>query len=155
MSTPRLWSSNYLLTVDPGLLTGVALIDTSTPGEAIQQQSHELDIVDFEDWLEETLYARRGQVQVVVENYIISESTAKKTAQPWSLREIGVVAFLCRRSENKMLLQVPSDITELTSDDLRTAGFWHKSSKDHGRDALKHAVVYLKNRDRRWARRFL
>ena len=149
--------TKFLLTIDPGLMTGVAVIDVSEPGKAVQVYSDELDVVQFEDWLEDFLYAHRGEVQVVIENYIISEATAKKSAQPWSLQLIGVTTFLCRRSQNKLLKHQPSDIGELTSEDLRRAEFWHKSKiqAEHGRDALKHAVVYLKDKDRRWARRFL
>lgn len=146
-----------MLTIDPGLMTGLAFFDIAIKGAPKQLWSAELDIVDTRLRMEQVIGSHGSNVLVVIENFIITEATAKKTSAPWSLKLIGNAEWFCYKYGAKLVVQQPVEISEVTSDDLKKAEFWHVSQiqAEHGRDACKHALVYLKNTDRRWARRFL
>lgn len=154
---PNYKMPDYLYTIDPGLMTGHAFFDISVKGEPKQLWSKELDVVESRIEMESVIQFHGENVLVVIENFIITEATARKTSAPWSLKLIGNAEWFCFKYGARLVVQQPSDIGDVTSADLRKAGFWHKSEiqAEHGRDACKHAVVYLKNSDRRWARLFL
>jgi hypothetical protein len=138
-------------------MTGLAFFDISVPGSPKQLWSKELDVVETRIEMESVTEFHQNNVLVVIENFIITEATAKKTSAPWSLKLIGNAEWFCWKYGARLVVQQPVDIGEVTSEDLRKANFWHVSTiqAEHGRDACKHALVYLKNTDRRWARLFL
>jgi hypothetical protein len=148
-------SARYLLCIDPGLLTGMALLDMSEQENPIVLGSGEYGVRDFYNKAEELIARLSPDMVVVVENFIITTATAKKTSAPWSLRGVGVVEFLCLKYGATMELQTPDQAKEIPSSDLKIVEFWHVGGEGHANDAFRHAVVYLKDRHRRWARAFL
>lgn len=145
----------YLFCVDPGLLTGLAFLDVSEQENPQVLGTIELPVKEFYLKAEDVIKRAGPEAVVVVENFIITTATAKKSAAPWSLRGVGVVEFLCLKYGSRMVLQTPDQAKEISAADLRAVNFWHKGGEGHANDALRHAVVYLKDKHRRWARAFL
>lgn len=145
----------YLFCVDPGLLTGLAFLDVSEQENPQVLGTIELPVKEFYLKAEDVIKRAGPEAVVVVENFIITTATAKKSAAPWSLRGVGVIEFLCLKYGSRMVLQTPDQAKEISAADLRAVNFWHKGGEGHANDALRHAVVYLKDKHRRWARAFL
>lgn len=145
----------FLFCVDPGLLTGLAFLDISEQENPQVLGTVELGVKDFYLKAEDVISRGGSDVLVVVENFIITTATAKKSQAPWSLRGVGVIEFLCLKYGSRMVLQTPDDGKTITSSDLKAVKFWHKGGEGHANDALRHAVFYLKDRHRQWARALL
>lgn len=106
--------------------------------------------------MEEEILAKHGaNVRVVIEKYIISVETAKKSQQPWSLELIGVVRKDCWKYGAMLILQKPSDKESAPNELLRHVGFWHVGGDGHANDAFRHALVYLKERYARWGKKLV
>lgn len=148
-------SPKYLFCVDPGLLTGLSLIDISEQDNPVVLWTMELGVRDFYDKAEEVISTYGEDLTVVCENFIITPATAKKSQAPWSLRGVGVIEFLTGKYGSKMVLQTPNEGKTISSEDLHNVEFWHRGGEGHANDSLRHAVVYLKDRHRKWARKLL
>lgn len=136
-------SRDYLLAIDPGLLTGVMYIDMSDKNDPSKVWSEEWSVDHFHDTIEGFLSENKDVCRVVIENFIIGNSTGKKSQQPWSLRLIGVVAFLCHKYEIPLTIQSPSERKFATSEKLKKVGFWHVAGEGHANDAGRHALVWV------------
>jgi hypothetical protein len=145
----------YLLAIDPGLATGVAYLDIEDPMEPIIIGSYELVPEEFYVMVEEILEEHGSNVRVVIERFIVSEETAKKSQQPWSLELIGVTRKECWKNGTTMVLQKPSDKEFATNEKLRHVGFWHVGGDGHANDAFRHALVYLNERYARWGKKLV
>lgn len=143
----------YLLAIDPGLATGVAFIDIEDPMDPIIIGSWELTPEEFYQRVEEIISDHGSNVLVVIERYIITEATGKKSAQPWSLELIGVTRKECWKYGARLVLQKPSEKEFATPEKLRYVGLWHVGGDGHANDAFRHALIYLNNRYARWGQK--
>lgn len=158
MATTRTASSQqpkYLLAIDPGLDTGVIYMDIEDPMEPIIIGSWELTPEEFYLMVEQILSEKGSDIRVVIERFIISEATAKKSQQPWSLELIGVTRKECWKYGSMLVLQKPSDKEFATNEKLRHVGFWHVGGEGHANDAFRHALVYLNERYARWGKKLV
>jgi hypothetical protein len=144
----------YLLAVDPGLATGVALLDITDTENIFVVNTWECDVEEFYDLAEKVL-EDFGEIEVVAERFIITVQTAKLSQAPWSLEMLGILKFLCRKYKHRITLQKPSEKTFAPNDKLRLAGFWHRGGDGHANDALRHALVYIVNQHPNWAKRLI
>lgn len=146
----------YLLSIDPGLLTGVALLDITDQDNILICGSWELTIDQFFD-LSEAVVSGLGQyVEVVIEDFNITDRTVKLSEAPWSLQLIGATMFLVRRfGAADFNLQKPSEKHFADNAKLRHIGFWHRGGEGHANDAFRHAMVYINDRNPRWAKHLL
>ena len=144
-----------LICIDPGLMTGMGLIDITDLDNPKLEWSDELDIDGFYRKFPETLIAHWDSVEVVIEKFIITTETAKKSPQPWSMELIGVVKYFCWLYGVKMTLQQPSERDFMTNPRLKLLGFWHKGGAGHANDSLRHAGVYLLNQHRKLAKKLI
>jgi hypothetical protein len=132
----------WVLAVDPGKMTGVALFDTEGPdGAPILLESHEFERDELEDWLTYILDPGEDiQVEVVAERYIIGDADS-----PWSLRELGVLSYLSRRGGcGEPKLQTPADAKAFAPNErLKKLGYWHKGGAGHALDAIRHGILYM------------
>lgn len=143
----------YLLSIDPGLMTGMCLIDLSDPDTPVVVWSVELTIIQF--WTVIEGYIDRDDVHIVIERFVITEETAKKSEAPWSMELIGNVKFLCWKYSRECDLQSPSQKTFATNDKLRAVDFWHVGGDGHANDALRHAMIWIVEHNRKWTRKLL
>lgn len=138
--------SQYLLAVDPGKTTGIALIEITQDEEPKIIWSRETSPEETEDLVNLTLYELKGHdLRVVCESFIITPQTGRNSQAPWSLELIGVVKYLTRaHGFGAPVMQSPQRAKKFVSNDrLRDLNFWHRGGSGHARDALRHAVLYL------------
>lgn len=147
---------SYLLAIDPGLATGMALINITDLNNPQIINAWELNTTEFYDKAEEIISSCGPLLDIVIENFIVTKRTAELTQAPWSLELIGVVRFLARKYYvNDLVLNKPSDKQFADNDKLRQCGFWFVGGEGHANDAFRHAVVWLVNKNPRWAKNLL
>ena len=134
----------YLIAVDPGQQTGLAIVRLSGGDDWFE--AHE------EPWLDavhrvHTFLRASLAAHVVTERFVITREAAQQSRQTDALRAIGALQFLT--SAANRVDPIPfhelnrSDRTRVTSAHLRALGFWHRGGAGHANDAARHAVVAL------------
>lgn len=138
-----------ILAVDPGKLTGVAFFSWSGVPEDSPEiiESAEVDEVEFPEFVERVL-AQKPQFtefKVVCEQFTINLQTAKKSQAPFSLEQIGVLKYLCRKAGIETLfMQSPADAKNMfPNPKLKKLEIWHRGGEGHALDALRHGLLLL------------
>ena len=128
-----------IMAIDPGPSTGLALWDTDGAPYATTLQRAEA-----EDFIVERLDRDRPTVDVVViEKFIISQATAKKSRDgAVSIELIGLTRYLTRVAEVPLVEQPPSDAKMFSTDEKLKRIGWYVPGPDHARDALRHLLVH-------------
>jgi len=138
--------TRYIYALDPGLKSGVCMFSLE-PGQEPELKWHaEQDVPDVIPMLRGIMTAY-PQVEVVVERFVVTTDTAKKSPQQWSTEIIGTVKQTMRdfgRSEEEIYFQKPADAMNLFPNKaLQKLGYWHKGGKDHANDAIRHGLLYM------------
>lgn len=135
-----------VLAVDPGLASGVALINTDAGPDHLQMGTWEMTQDETEDAVLKTIQTYRDDfdLRIVIERFTITAETAKKSPSPWSLELIGSIKYICRTNGMPVpTLQTPTDAKNFVPNArLKALGLWHKGGGGHALDALRHAVLY-------------
>lgn len=149
----RLTEPQFVLGVDPGKATGVALYnrhllpDDPKFGHFVQQWSS--DVPTFVDWAWEAIPALAVTgVYVACERFDITPTTARlgREKENWSIEQAGVLRHLCRRHGQEFVLQDRATPKKMASNEhLRSVG-WYVKGPDHVNDATRHVVVALARR---------
>lgn len=153
--------SHYLVACDPGLMTGLGVIDVTDMDNPRPLMAWEVSLFEFYDTMEEIIEKTKDvKVTIVYEDFIITPETAKKTPQPYSLWLIGVMQYLCYKHDMAFEVQKPADKafipnTKDGNTKLRKVGFWYKGGAGHANDMYRHAVVWLVNNNPNWAKNLL
>jgi len=128
-----------ILAIDPGKITGLVWDIEGAPSE-IDHAMVEFPEIYFT--LDEMIKRDRFEY-VIIENFLISGQTAKKTQAPWSLKIIGACEYICLREGINMILQTPSEAKNFVTDKrLREHGMWF-SGAGHDRDAARHYLLWM------------
>jgi hypothetical protein len=134
-----------ILSVDPGGTTGWCTFDAERfMSERIGPVPAEAEFADFliraDHWL-----ASNDRVTVVCERYVVSMETVKKSRGDvnWSMESIGVLRHLCRKYGHTFVLQNVADAKKLASNELLKQVGWWARGQDHGRDAIRHLILWL------------
>jgi hypothetical protein len=131
----------FVVAVDPGKMTGVALFQSDQVNPPMLLESHEFLRDELESWLEDVLVPDADEpIQVVAERYVIGDADS-----PWSLRELGVLSYLSRRAGwGEPVLQTPADAKSFAPNErLQQLGFWHTGGAGHALDAIRHGVLFM------------
>jgi hypothetical protein len=142
----------YLLGIDPGKATGVCLIDLEDVENPKKLWSAELTLTEFYDTIWNSI---ADGVHVVIEDFKITTETGKLTEAPWSLNLIGIVQYICYHRGRTLDLQLPSQNPFASNDRLRAVDFWHVGGEGHANDALRHAMIWIVNHNRRWTKKLI
>lgn len=131
-----------LLAVDPGLLSGVALVGISErTGELVSLYDDELPFPEIVLTCRELLQAV-PVAGLVVERFTITPQTGKNSQAGWSLEIIGCLKMLSYDTAVLLTQQSPASAKSFaTNDKLKRLGLWHVGGEGHANDALRHAVV--------------
>lgn len=144
---------NIVFAIDPGLLTGLVLVDIKDRMNPVKIWSKEADTEEFYKISENTIEKTKENLIVVVENFIISERTYKLTQAPWSLMYRGFIEYLCWKHNVPCILQTPSEAKDfVTNEKLKLANMWHVGGAGHANDAARHFVKYHSDRSPRWTK---
>lgn len=142
----------HVLAVDPGKLSGVALLswdDADKDSSPKVVWSREVDEETFASSVREGLTYHRDTTPLYVtcERFLISAKTAQNSQAPWSLEEIGVLKHLCRENNYdpaSIVLQAPADAKSMFPNPaLKRLGTWHVGGGGHANDAIRHALLRL------------
>lgn len=129
-----------ILAIDPGLMTGVSVIDWSNRDKPSKVETCELDIKGFYDKIEDLV---KSSDVVVMENFIVTVASAKKDFQPFSLHLIGLVGYLCYHNQKKLVMQDPLDREFTPNQVVKDLDLWHKGGAGHANQASRHAFYYM------------
>jgi len=143
----------YLLAIDPGLATGVCLIDLIYPDTPVVVWSDEVSVDQFYDKIAQLI--AEPSTHVVIEDFKITVETGKLSDAPWSLNLIGIVQYLCYLNGKVLDFQSPSQKPFADNDKLRAVDFWHVGGEGHANDALRHAMIWIVENNRKWTRKLL
>lgn len=144
--------TTYLLCLDPGLASGVAVLETSElqedrAGAVSIIESGELQPKELNAWLLawfNRAVEEKAGLECVCENFLITPQTGKNSTADWSLKKIGVLEFLGEMYSVNVTLQTPAAAKSFVDNKrLRALGLWHKGGAGHANDALRHGVLYL------------
>lgn len=129
-----------ILSIDPGLMTGISVVDWSDRDKPTKIETCELDIKNFYDRIEDLV---KSVDVVVMENFIVSVASAKKDFQPYSLHLIGVVGYLCYHNTKKLVMQDPLDREFTPNEVIKELKLWHRGGAGHANQASRHAFYYM------------
>lgn len=145
----------YLLSIDPGLMTGLSFFDISDMSDPKLLWTKEATIEDFYEKIPGLVADVGESLEIVCENFLITVATAKKTQAPWSLELIGLVRYLCWLHKATLTLHKPGDREFMTKDKLKKFGFWHRGGEGHAIVSLQHAGVWLVTKNGKLAKKLL
>ncbi len=141
----------FILSVDPGQISGVCLIEWSENQEDLPKKifSTEVDPDNFALSIDTGLmnWKSYNRFYVVCERFVITAQTVRNSQAPYSLEQIGVLKHLCRINGYKpseIALQAPVDAKSMFSNEsLKKIGTWHVGGGGHANDSIRHALLKL------------
>lgn len=131
--------------VDPGLASGVALLNVPDGEDPVLLGSWEMEPCQTEDFTQlVTQQYKNHDLRTVLERFTITAETGKKSQQGWSLELIGSIKYICRiNGLPEPTLQTPADAKNFAPNPrLKALGLWHRGGHGHALDAIRHAVLY-------------
>lgn len=144
-----------LVAVDPGLATGLCVINIDDMDNPKPIEDFELNLEEYYSKLEQLALKYGSDMQIVIEAFLITAQTAKLSQAPWSLENIGVARFIGWRFGIPVTLQKPAEKPFASNEKLRKVGFWVKGSEGHAIDAYKHAMIWIANRNPNWTKKLV
>lgn len=122
--------------MDPGLITGIAVYEPGT-----RFHSYELTRGQIMGFMRQIV---RAEDIVIVERYVISAQTIKKTRQNDAMQIIGAVTELCRDRKAQCIIQEPAPAKRIGSNDVLKMLKWYRITKDnHANDAASLVLMGL------------
>lgn len=135
----------YILAVDPGKATGMALISLESGSEPVLEWSDELQQEEYAKPIRSYLEAYGGDLEVVCERFTINAQTVKNSQAPYSLEQIGILKqclFDVGRVAEEVKFQSPADAKAMFPNEaLKFLGYWHRGGEGHALDAIRHALL--------------
>lgn len=135
--------TDYVLGIDPGLATGLCLVDWSDRNNPKLIWSKEVNIPEFYEIVPSTIEEHKDNLTVVCENFIITVSTAKKSPAPWSLELIGLTRYLCFINDVKLFTPNPGEREVSSHPMIRHFDLWHRGGEGHAVQAIRHVFAYM------------
>jgi hypothetical protein len=118
-------------------MTGVMLIDR---GHSASFPLHaQLPFNEMCSFLDNTSFQLK---QIVVERYIITPETAKKSQQPDALEVIGMLRYFSVTEHIPMQYQTSAQAKRMITDERLKEVGWYTKGLEHGNDAARHMLFY-------------
>lgn len=145
----------YVISVDPGKLSGVCLVEWSENQDELPVVKMSAEVLEdvYAEWLDKamaiafSITQSYSQVSIVCERFTITAQTVRNSQAPYSLEQIGVLKHLCRVKDfdpSNIVFQAPVDAKALFPNEaLKKVGTWHKGGEGHANDAIRHALLRL------------
>lgn len=130
--------ARYVLGVDPGKKTGVALFDllTETMVNGWEVLDDRLGFL-----LEETI--AEYHPAVVSEAFVINTATVRNTQAHWSLEGIGIARYLSKKHGVHFEVQAQSSAKRFATNERLHALGWYVPGKGHLADAQRQVLLYV------------
>ena len=139
----------YVLAIDPGKTTGIALFSYESASEPVLEWSEEVEQHEVADAVRATLWAptMRHSLDVVCERFIINAQTVRNSQAPYSLEVIGIVKQCLQdngRPMDDIFFQAPADAMGMFDNKkLKKLEYWHVGGGGHALDAIRHGLLRL------------
>lgn len=139
----------YILAVDPGKVTGIALFSYESGSEPVLEWSKELEQHEVAEAIRGTIWLPtiKNSVDIVCERFTINVQTAKNSQAPYSLEVIGILKQCIHdngRAMDDIFFQPPSEAMGMfTNEKLKKLEYWHRGGKGHALDAIRHALLRI------------
>lgn len=140
---------SYVLAVDPGKVTGLALFSHESGSEPVLEWSKELEQDQVAEVIRGVLWTptMRNSIDVVCERFVINAQTVRNSQAPYSLEVIGIVKQCLKdngRAMDDIYFQPPANAMAMFDNKkLKKLEYWHKGGAGHALDAIRHALVRL------------
>lgn len=135
--------TNYILGIDPGLATGLCLVDWSDKDNPKLIWSKEVNMLEFYDLVPKVIEEYKDDLTVICENFLITISTAKKSPAPWSLELIGLTRYLCTINDVPLHTPNPNEREVSSHPMIKHFGLWHRGGEGHAIQAIRHVFAYM------------
>ena len=138
---------HLIVGVDPGKVSGVAVFDTITR----EFEPYEIPTWEAVGMVDTLLSHPRVEMEaVVVEDYVITRETLKKTrGENWSMESIGALRYLTQEHGIPLYEFTAHDSKAFGTDTkLISAGWWYPTRDGHQNDAARLLLKYLADTDR-------
>jgi hypothetical protein len=142
--------SKYVLSVDPGKATGIALLSFEKGQEPEILYSGEAQPNEFAIIIRELMSrfdSDFSKVDFVCEKFTINAQTVRNSQAPYSLEQIGVLKQIMQDfgvDRESIIWQMPVDAKKMFPNEaLKRVEIWHRGGEGHANDALRHALLRL------------
>jgi hypothetical protein len=139
--------TKYVLSVDPGKATGMALFSLETGQEPVMLWSGEYQQHEYAQPIREALATVQGDLEVVCERFTINAQTLRNSQSPYSLEQIGILKQCmldAGRKAEEIVFQAPADAKAMFPNEaLKFLEYWHRGGEGHALDAIRHALLRL------------
>jgi hypothetical protein len=137
-----------IMAVDPGKVTGVAILNTRKPGIETFELAGRYVVADF--------VQGNAPSEMVCEQFVISERTIRTAQDVNALRIIGWLDIWTHQHAIPFDLQTAAQAKKFASDDKLKALGWYTATHDgHANDAARHLLVYLHRKHSDFFRTYL
>jgi hypothetical protein len=134
----------YILSVDPGKATGMALFSLEQGQEPVMLWSGEYQQDEYAKPIRETL-SLYPEAEVVCERFTINMQTVKNSQAPYSLEQIGILKQClidAGRNVDDIYFQSPADAKAMFDNPkLKKLEYWHRGGEGHALDAIRHGLL--------------
>jgi len=137
----------YVLAVDPGKATGMALFSLESCQEPVLIWSGEFQQDEYAKPIRDTLALYGDTLDVVCERFTINAQTVRNSQAPYSLEQIGILKQCLMdagRKPDDIYFQSPADAKAMFDNKkLKKLEYWHKGGEGHALDAIRHGLLKL------------
>jgi hypothetical protein len=137
----------YVLAVDPGKATGMALFSLESGQEPVLIWSGEFQQDEYARPIRDTLALYGDALDVVCERFTINAQTVRNSQAPYSLEQIGILKQCLMdagRKADDIYFQSPADAKAMFDNKkLKKLEYWHKGGEGHALDAIRHGLLKL------------
>lgn len=143
----------YVLSVDPGKATGLALFSFVKGQEPVMIESFEASFETYASWIRSTLDKvaemsdSETTLTIVCERFTINAQTVKNSQAPYSLEHIGILKQIVMDyggSPDDIVFQSPADAKAMFDNPkLKKLEYWHRGGEGHALDAIRHGLLCL------------
>jgi hypothetical protein len=136
----------YVLAVDPGKATGMALFSREGDSEPVLVWSGEFQQEEYAKPIREVL-TTHPDAEVVCERFTINAQTVRNTQAPYSLEQIGILKQCLidvGRPADDIHFQSPADAKAMFDNPkLKKLEYWHRGGEGHALDSIRHGLLRL------------
>jgi hypothetical protein len=139
----------YVLAVDPGKATGIALFSRDGLAEPVLEWSVEVQQEEYAEVIRMVLWdpVMRYNLDITCERFTINAKTVKNTQAPYSLEQIGILKQCLidnGRPADDIYFQSPADAKAMFDNPkLKKLEYWHRGGEGHALDAIRHGLLRL------------
>lgn len=137
----------YVLAVDPGKATGMALFSLESGQEPVLIWSGEFQQDEYARPIRDTLATYGDTLDIVCERFTINAQTVRNSQAPYSLEQIGILKQCLMdagRRADDIYFQSPADAKAMFDNKkLKKLEYWHKGGEGHALDAIRHGLLKL------------